>query len=149
MAGITGSGFDAADFRAGISFAMTMGLPQDTSERATFHFRQTISYPLGTRLDSEGKPFDLTIEPEVDGPEPVQIPCAVEFFGAYGEEGPVGVFESARAIITILDTNWPTVENAIEVTLGGDRYTIAYKEPPLGLFDVTIHRLRCEAIDET
>lgn len=149
MATIPGSGFNAAAFRDGVTFAMTMGLPQDTSQRATFYFQETTSYPNGTALDSEGRPFDLTIEPTVTSPAPVQIPCAVEFVAAWDGSSPVGVFESTKAVITILDTNWPAVEDAIEVSLGGDRYKIAYKEPPLGLFDVTVYRLRCEAIDET
>lgn len=149
MASVSGSGFDAGAFRDGVHFAMNMGLPPTVSSRATFLFKSTTTYPVGTALDSEGKPFDLSIAPIVVSPDPVQIPCAVEFVSAWDKESPVGVFESTKAIITILDTEWSKVKDAVEVKLGGNTYAILYQEPPLGLFDVEIYRLRCEAKDET
>lgn len=155
MAG-TDASFDAQGFREAIQFAMVMGLPQDSSERATFHFKATTSYvdaagdPVANpRVDQDGNPLDPSIRVVRTHPDPVQIPVAVEFNTATLDERPVGAFKPTRVSITILDTHWPQVEQAIEVELGGDRYVISYERPPVGLFEVTIHTIECFAQSET
>lgn len=164
MAG-TNAQFDAQAFRDAISFAMTMGLPQDPSERATFFFRaekvyrrwdETLATPAWVdvdasdiRLDQNGNPLDPGIRVVKLSPEPVRIPVAVEFDTASIDERPVGSFKPTKASITILDEHWPDVSTAVEVELGGDRYVISYKHPPMGLFDVTIYTVECFAQSET
>lgn len=140
--------FDAAQFRESIKFAMDMGLPSDPTQRATFRFRKTTSWPPGTRLDQEGNAIDPNVSPIVSEPDPVQISCAVEFSQASPEELPVGQIVQAKATITVLDVDYEKVQGAVEVDLGGDRYVIRYEEPPVGLFEVTVHRLVCYAKDE-
>lgn len=155
MAG-TNEAFDATAFRDAIEFAMTMGLPQDTNERPTFHFEPTKAYVdrngdpvVDPRVDQDGNPIDPNIRVTTTPPDPVQIPCAVEFSTSRPDERPVGSFKATKATITILDTHWPQVEDAIEVSLGGDRYAISYEHPPPGLFDATVHMIECFAISET
>ena len=141
--------FNPVQFRDAITFAMNMGLPTDDSESATFHFRKTKQFPTGTRLDQDGNPLDPNVLPVVERPEPVKVPCAVEFSPAGLDERPVGAFKPTKAVITILDVHWPQVQDAIEVELGGDRYVISYTEPPIGLFEVTVYRMVCFARQET
>lgn len=155
MAG-TDSGFDAPGFREAITFAMNMGLPQDVSERATFHFKPTRSYQdssgnvvLNPRVDQNGQPLDPSIRVVRTHPAPVQVPVAVEFDTAGLDERPVGSFKPTKVSITVLDEHWPQVSSAIEVELGGDRYVISYTQPPVGLFDVTIYTMECFARSET
>lgn len=157
MAG-TDAGFNSQEFREAITFAMNMGLPQDPSERATFHFRATRTYwttdatpveVVNPRVDQNGNPIDPNIRVVRDHPTPVQIPVAVEFGTAGVDERPVGSFKPTKATITVLDEYWPQVKNAIEVELGGDRYVISFRHPPVGLFDVTIYTIECFAQSET
>lgn len=159
MAG-TDAGFDATGFREAITFAMNMGLPQDTSERATFHFKPDgltyIDTSLATpaevqdpRLDQNGNPLNPAIRVERSRPDPVQVPVAVEFSTAGLDERPVGSFKPTKVSVTVLDQHWPQVKDAIEVELGGDRYVISYTQPPVGLFEVTIYTMECFARSET
>lgn len=157
MAG-TNAQFDAQAFREAIGFAMTMGLPEDPSERATFHFRPTVEYwttdatptqVINPRLDASGNPLDPNIRVRRINPTPVRIPVAVEFDTAAVDERPVGAFKPTKATITILDEHWSDVSTAVEVELGGDRYVISYSHPPMGLFNVTIYTIECFARAET
>lgn len=137
-------GFDPAVFRDRITFAMNMGLPENEVDRPTFYFRSVKSYPPGTVLDSEGTPLDPRIEATVLVPDPVQVPCAVEFQATRNDgESLVGTFRQVTATLTLLDTAWELVKDAIEVALGGARYNISFLEPPLGMSSVTVYRLHC------
>jgi hypothetical protein len=147
VANVNGIDFDADAFRDGVHIAMVMGTPSATPP--TFHFKKTTSYPVGTRLDNEGQPFDLTVQPTITEPTPVQVPVALEFKGREGNDSPVGVFRDSDVILTILDRDYVRVEDAVEVELGGDRYILTYREPPLAVFNVTIHRIHGRAKDET
>lgn len=143
------SGFDSAGFRAAIRFAMTMGAPPVTADKATFRFRKTRSFPTGTRLDQEGNPLDPTIAVTVVEPTPVVLDnVAVEFQTADPQELPVGNFRPTKAVLTLLDEEWATVDEAIEVQLGGDTYVIGYVHPPLGLFDVGVIQVSCFGVNE-
>lgn len=148
MAG-TDSRFDASAFRDAVHFAMNMGLPQTESERATFHFRGVKTWPPGTVLDQDGTPINPNISPTTVTPDPVQIPCAVEFSQAKPDELPAGQFIPTKATVTILDEDYPQVKDAIEVELNGDRYAIRYTPPSMGLFEVTVYQFICFAKDES
>jgi hypothetical protein len=132
------------------------------SERATFHFRRTKTYEqqvLGVWetvtspplvLDQDGNPLDKTVRVrQVLSKQPVRIPVAVEFSTSSLDERPIGAFKATKATLTILDTHWPQVQDAIEVELGGDHYVISYAHPPMGLFEVTVHMIECFARSET
>lgn len=143
MAG-TIPGFDPDVFRANIHFAMNMGLPSDVTERPTFYFRAVRTYPPGTLVDSEGTPLDPTVKATTTAPDPVQVPCAVEFQTTRNDdESLVGTFRQTAAALTLLDVDYDLIKDAIEVSLGGNRFVISYQEPPIGMGDVTVYRLHC------
>lgn len=158
MAG-TDPRFNAKQFREAISFAMTMGLPDNPAQRATFHYTTSRTYPPGTKLDREGRPLDPHISPVKVTPDPVQIPVAIDFKTATYDELPVGAHIPAKVVITVIDEEWAKVRDAhtdtypdakpIEVELDGDMYRIGFLGPPQGLFEVTIYELYCFAKEES
>lgn len=139
------SGFNADTFRSQITATMIMGLPATQAEQPTFYFRSTSTYPNGTKLDTEGRPIDPRIKPTVTEAAPsIQVPCAVEFSpDTTNDEGMAGTFWQTRAVVTVLDTQYEQVKDAIEVQLGGRRYNISFLAPPYGLGPVTIYQLHC------
>lgn len=150
MAG-TDPRFNAANFRTNIRFAMTMGLPESTSDRATFQWdtRRTFLTP-----DAGGEPFDWTATAATTTTYPdVRIPCAVESTAGPSVNGPMGQFDVSRVVITVLDTDFAllTVGGvfANRVLLGQNSYEIDFIAPPLGLFDVTIYQIHAKALDES
>lgn len=152
MAGTTdprAAGFNAAEFRSAVKFAMNMGLPDSVAERATFRWETERTWSIA---DSGGEPFNIHEDPasETDH-EDVQIDVAVEFANVRGADTglSVGEFTSGRALITVLDEDMTSIEGADVVLLGGNTYDIKFIRPPIGLFDVTIYQLDCEARDET
>lgn len=146
MAG-TNSAFDGDLFREQIRSAMRMGLPGTVSDRATFQWRVSKTYP---KQDVTARPYDWTDTPvtEVERDD-VQVPVAVEF-SRTGDtmDNPVGSFETPRAVITVLDEDYAEIEGASHVLLGGNRYFIRFVAPPMGLFDVTVYQIYCQAMDE-
>lgn len=141
--------FDPNVFRTNIRFAMRMGMPEDATKGVTFRFGKTKTWPSGAALDQDGNPFDPTLSAIVTEPDPVQIPVGVEFSQASPEELPVGQFVGSKVVLTMLDEDYEEVKLAKEVTIDGDDYIIRYEEPPIGLFDVTVHRFVCTSKDES
>lgn len=143
-----GAGFSADLFRSGIRNAMMMGLPQNSEERVTF--RWTVKRTYGV-ADSSGMPFNFSDAPATEETKAdVQVPAAVEFVGSTTDSGTsIGAFQTPRAVITVLDVDYPQVEGADQVVLGGNTYQIDYVAPPLGLFDVSIYQIHCQAKDES
>lgn len=148
-------GFDPQAFRDAIEFAMSMGLPQDEDERATFHFPAVTVYrdsngdEVTPRTDKNGNPLDHTIRVSKERPDPVQVPVAVEYSPTgNADERPVGSFRQTRARVTALDRHWDQIKDAVEVELGGDFYVISYHHPPVGLFEVTVYTMECLARNE-
>lgn len=143
------AGFDAAAFRDAIKFAMNMGAPEDTSERVTFRWKTVKTY---NQADPHGNPYNRRATPvSTTTHADVQIDCAVEFIprASLGTGTPVGDFETPRAIITVLDEDYPSVEGADEVLMGGNVYRIDYVQPPVGLFSVTIYQIHVSAESES
>lgn len=127
---------------------MEMGLPNATSERATFRWNAASTYEAE---DVAHNPFDWTDDPVTETTHPdVQIPVAVEFSArpAGTIDTTVGQFDNARAVITLLDTDYESVRGADEVLLGGNSYTVDFWGPPMGLFEVTIYQVYVTATDE-
>lgn len=150
MAG-TDARFNAADFRTNIRFAMTMGLPNTTAERATFQWDTAKTF---TKDDTGGNPFDWTASPVTTVTYPdVLIPVAVEIGGESDDNTNVGTFDISRAVITVLDEDFEllTVNDVFcnRVLLGDNAYEIKFVAPPLGLFDVTVYQIHCLALDES
>lgn len=141
--------FDAAEFRDGVKFAMSMGLPDDTSERLTFRWKDDKTY---TTADPTGKPYDYSDTPSrTVTKDDVQITAGVKFISrATSSAGnAVARFESPRVEVTVLDEDYDSVADADEILLGGNTYFIEYWEPPTGLFDVTIYVVHASAVDES
>lgn len=151
MAG-TDSRFDAGAFRDAIRFAMTMGLPQATQERATFQWDTERIFPSP---DAGGNPYDWTATPTSTTTYPdVQIPVAVETPGsANRDDTTIGAFDVSKVVITILDDDFTDIVVggvlANRVLLGETPYEIEYVGPPLGLFEVTVYQLYAKAVDES
>ncbi len=151
MARVTGfgTGFDADAFRTAIKNTMKMGAPQDTTQRATFIWTTTKTY---SRSDSGGKPWtkDATVATTTTH-APVQVDVAVEFIPRSTLAGgtPIGNFETPRAIITVLDEDYTSIEGADKVLLGTNTYNIDFIAPPIGLFEVTVIQIHCSAGDES
>jgi hypothetical protein len=137
------AGFDPDLFRTTIRNAMIMGLPEPTALQPTFYFRTTYSYPQGTVLDPEGKPIDPRIQATAKASAPVQVPCAVEFSpDTTNNEGLAGTFWTDRAMLTVLDTDYASIQEAIEVDLSGERYLIQ-RVKAIGLGTVTVYQMLC------
>lgn len=138
------SGFDPDAFRTNILNTMIMGLPEDTALQPTFYFRSTATYPDGTNVDPTGKAIDPRVTVTLTATQaPVQVPCAVQFTqDNTNDEGLVGTFWTDRATVTVLDTQYALIEDAIEVDLSGRRYSIQ-QVVANGLGPVTVYTLQC------
>lgn len=138
------AGFVADDFRMNIRNTMIMGLPVAIDERPTFYFPPSmITYPAGTRLDSEGRPIDPRVKAVPIAPDPVQVPCAVEFTpDTTNDTTTAGPFWTGRAVLTVLDIDYALIEAAIEVDLAKRRYLIQ-ELTEVGLGTVTVYQLYC------
>lgn len=146
MAG-SNSGFDADGFREGIRFAMTMGLPEDESQRATFYFAPART--LDGKIDSNDLPLDWAADiVDDDTPDPVTVPVAFEMDSRANEQTAAGRFDTPTVTITVLDEDYADIEGASYCVIGDATYDIEFVGPPLGLFDVTIYQLFLRARDE-
>jgi hypothetical protein len=148
------SGFNAADFKDAIRFAMNMGLPDATAERVTFRWTSENTF---TTNSPTGNPYDLTATPTVtDSAVDVLVDAAVEFVSraSLGETTSVGSFENPRLVVTLLDDEYATITDATlglpdKVLVGGNTYNVDFVAPPVGLFSVTVYQIHCTAIDES
>lgn len=143
------AGFNAVEFRDAIRFAMHMGLPESTVERATFQWTRLKTYE---REDPSGQPYSWAAAPTTDVIHPdVQVPVAMEFQRYSSGEGQtsVGQFQTTSVVLTLLDEDYALVAGADKALLGDNTYTLEYVAPPLGLFEVTIYQLFMRAEDES
>jgi hypothetical protein len=142
-----GENFNSTVFRNNIKNVMKMGAPNAIEERVTFQWEPEKTY-VG-KTDPTGRPYDLasaTVSTVFKAD--VQIDCAVEILDRNPTGTPIGEFNNPRATITVLDVDYESIKGSTIVLIGGNTYTINYVEP-VGLFDVTIFTLHCQAIDES
>lgn len=148
MAG-SNAAFDAAVFRQSIRSTMTMGLPTADADKPTFTWSTQNQYAVESPADN---PYDWTATPTstVTHAE-VRVPCAIEFSArpAGSRETALGEFDTSRVIITVLDEDYTLIEGADGVRMGGNDYIIEFVAPPMGLFEVTVYQLYCQARDES
>lgn len=159
----TDSRFSAADFRESIRFAMIMGTPPLTADRAVFVFatggksywKNGVELGVTPRLDLDGKPLDPMVEVRTEaavtkkqGPGADEIACAIEMEMIDREELPVGNLAPSRMTVTVLDVDWVKLDGVREVIMGGDRYVSPKIPPALGLFDAGIQQIYFYAVDE-
>lgn len=147
-------GFSGDVFRENIRFAMQMGAPTSTTEQVTFYWKREKTY---SPQDHKRRPYDFTQSTVTDEPGNADIPggsttvdCAVEFTprNSTGTENQVGAFEAPRAVVTLLDEEYATIEGFDYAMIDGTTYNPDYVAPPLGLFDVTVYQVHLTAADE-
>lgn len=144
-----GAGFNEAQFRDAIKFAMKMGTPEAVNLRPTFRWTTVKTF---TKADSGGKPWTKNATPIATESRPdVQIDCAVEFVTRSTLSGgtAIGDFDTPRAKLTVLDVDYASIEGADQVILGGNTYKVDFVAPPDGLFGVTVYYIHCSAVDES
>lgn len=144
-----GADFDATAFRDAIRNTMVMGLPNATSEKATFRWTTQKTYAVD---DPAGKPYSWTAAPATTTTHAdVQVPVAWEFSArpASSLDTTIGQFDASRVEITILDVDYEDVEGADQIIMGGNTYNLEFVAPPQGLFEVTVYKLYAIAQDES
>jgi hypothetical protein len=146
MAG-TDPGFNAAEFREAIHFAMAMGAAPDAAEQVTFHFASTLTYNVPA--DGAQVPFDPSATVTKTTPDPKRVDCAVEYFDSENQPTNFGLLAPTRLAITLLDVDYEEVQDATYVVVHGDRYDYRRTEPPSGLFDVGLYTMHFTAQSET
>lgn len=144
MAG-SNAGFDADGFRTAIRFAMTMGSPTRTQEKATFRWTPQQTF---NPQDPARRPYRWDQEPVTDT-TPADIVLdnvAVEFATnrASGSTS-VGDFVPLRATVTLLDDEYDQVAGADMVLLGGDAYIVSMTTV-VALFSVNVYQMFCERL---
>lgn len=148
MAG-SNAAFDPAVFRTAIRNTMLMGIPGASQDKPTFQWSIARDYAIDDPADS---PYDWTSAPTSTVVHPdIQVACAVEFSArpAGSQQTIIGEFDTSRVILTLLDEDYALVKGADLVLMGGNTYTIEFVAPPMGLFDVTVYQIYCQARDES
>ena len=141
------SAFDAAAFRTAIQFVYTMAEAPVSGDQIAFYGPSTLVY--SAPVDDEDVPFDPASTVVRVDPQPIHVPCGVEYFDNQGQEIAFGFVTPSRLAITLLDEDYQLVKDAIFVVLGGDRYNFRRCEPPSGLFDVGLFTVHYSAENET
>ncbi len=137
--------FDAGAFRTAIRFAMTMGSPTQTAQKATFRWGRTQTF---NPQDPVAKPYHWN-EPvltDTTHADVVLDNVAVEFSTNRTQSGTaVGDFIPLRATVTLLDEEYALVEGADMVLLGGNVYGVSMTTV-VALFSVDVHQMYCERL---
>lgn len=153
-----------------------MGLTNRAGGAPTFFVPPTVTYDPSYPLDANGEAFSwasvsgtlpsTTTLPStvlsadastgtgaktVVQPAGVQVPCAVSW--ASGQDSPpdgrrMGDFEIAYIVITVLDVDYALIEGANRVKIDDAVYEIRYRQPSVGLFDVTVWTLHAYTANE-
>ena len=116
---------------------MNMAAPPVAGQQVKFYFAPTSA--TTSPKDETGLPFDPAVEPTVTTPDPVVVPCAVEFARQEGEHDRIGYVVPSRLRVLLLDEEFALVDGCSYLVYGGDRYDFRYEEPPNGLFNVGVH----------
>lgn len=145
MAG-TVPGFNAAEVRAGLRLAMTVGLPPVLEEQPTFFFPREVSNTA--RADESKVPFNPLARPALAPPRSVRVPCAIEYFDNQGKIENFGVIVPSKVELTLLDEDHAKVRGFQFVVIGGGRFFYDRTETPLGLVSVGVYVVHCTAEDQ-
>lgn len=142
MAGAFPGGASDA-FRDGIRFAMEMGAAPEETRQATFFFPSQLIFvdaaDEDARVDQAGVPFDPSVPVRRETPDPVRVPCAIEYYDANGVQvGELGIVAPTSVKVLLLDQEHAKVEGCERVVIDGDEYWYRKTQPPMGLFDVGI-----------
>jgi hypothetical protein len=140
----------AAEFRAAIREAMTMGFPEATMDRPTFHFADGRTF---TPADAAGRPFDWTIASSGGSPPKadVTVLCAIETKAGVGARDEprtrIGEFNMDEATLYFFEDEWAQVFDFTSVTIGQEVYDRVKRLVPLTLHDVQIEVVEVRAMD--
>lgn len=140
-------GFNAAEFRDAIHFAMQLGSAPDPGQQVVFHFPKQLTYNVPA--DGAQVPFDPSATVTAVTPTPIKVDCAVEYFDAENQPTGFGLLAPSRLSITLLDEDYAKVKDASHVVIHGDRYDYRRTEPPSGLFDVGLYVMHFTSQSET
>ena len=158
--------WNRAQFINAIKFAMQMGSPNQLAganpdyNRVTFVIPQTAKAGAADFPDPGGVPYDIhapIVTPAVDL-EVTLTDVAVEWearASATREEG-VARFDRGRATLYVFGvtadgtgtSEYDQILGATHAMISGIRYNLNFEGPILSLFDVDVHRIYAEAVDE-
>lgn len=123
MAG-TDTGFDAAEFRTAIRFAMNMGSPNVTLEKTTFRWSKVQTF---NPQDPAHRPYrwSESVVTDTTPADVVMSNVAVEISPARtAASSDVGSFVPLRAELTMLDLDYALVRGADVVLMKGDSWQV-------------------------
>lgn len=132
-------------------FVMGMGAPVVDADQATFTFPNQLVYNASDTGDHDatGVPFNPSIPVTRVTPDPVKVPCAVEYYDADGVVTEFGLVTPSKAIVTLLDEDYAKVKEANAVILAGERFRYQKTEFPSALFDVGLYTMHFVADNDT
>lgn len=156
----------AALFRTRIREVQMMGLPDDLAERPAFYMRDPLTEDGAFLLaDERDVPWDLHATPV----DPADLDPLVPVTAGDGDDEvlfslirksmnsrltdssrstPIAEFDVDIYNLLFLDTEWAKVEQFRSVIIGGNTFLRGKEEPPLALYDVTMHVVSVQAVDE-
>lgn len=140
-------GFNAKAFRKNIRFVYQMAAPPLTEEQASFYFPTQLVYNVGT--DAEDTPFDPSSTVVRTQPDPIKVPCSIEFKETSGQVIDFGVLTPALCIVTLLDEDYERIKGCSYMVLRGEKYNYESTDAPSGLFDVGLYSLQFRAESST
>lgn len=122
---------------------MEMGAAPETERQAFFIFpSQLVFVDSGDEdapVDQDGVPFDPDVPVRRETPDPVNVPCAIEYYDDQGQQiGEFGSVAPSRVKVLLLDEEFSQVDGCEKVVIDGDTYWYRRTQPPMGLFDVGI-----------
>lgn len=143
--------FDAAKFRDGIVFAMTMAKPGSVLEQTTFY---RVTDAVYSRTDPGGKPYHWDDTPVANSStEEVIVDSVVEYIArsSMADVTAMGEFNVSRAEILVFAEGLAEIRaiRANHVKIGGNTYRISSVSPPFALFTVEFNTVYAEALDES
>lgn len=138
MAG-SDSGFDSTAFIDAIHFAMKMGSPNTTGEKATFRWFKDQTF---NPQDPAHVPYIWTETPVTDTTHAnvVVENVAVDYKHGVEQSNSVGTFAPLTAELTMLGDDYALVRGADQVLLGGDIYDVVLVTSE-ALFDVNVYTI--------
>lgn len=136
-------GFDPAAFRDAIHFAMLMGSPNQTADKATFKWERVQTFDP---QDSLKRPYhwNESVQSETTHADVTLDEVAIEYRAARSEAGTsVGVFDPLKAVMTMLDVDYARIKGASVVNLGPANWHIVAVTQE-ALFGVDVYNLIIE-----
>ncbi len=142
--------FNSSVFIDAIKNTMKMGIPEDSDEALTFHWKATDSFPPASPAgNSYSWDQESPSEPTPGEPEDsLQVDYAIEMGGPNSTNTLIGTVEENTAVVTLLDEDYELIKTADYCTIGTSEYIILFQYPVIGLFDVGVHQLLIKARDE-